>query len=297
MKLDSGDLEKTLPAKSFSLEAVLIQTEQIKETVEEAATDLASVNQVLKQERKANIPVQTLKSAIVQNEKAETQVAKASSDLEQVNIQLNQEVAERIIIDSELTAVKTNLAKANDDLSKSLAKEKEIRQLALQDPLTGLPNRVLFEDRLNYGLSQSKRHGWGLAVLFIDLNKFKSINDSYGHDMGDKILLMVAERLQAFVRDEDMVSRWGGDEFVCILFNVRQEADLFRIAEKMVNRIAEVYESEGNVFSVRASIGIATCPKDGETVDVLFKNADRAMYKAKATEKGIIMFCESLLDG
>lgn len=292
MKLDSKDLKKKVLTKSIALGQVLNQNEEIKENVEEAANTLTKVNKALKQEKEAKIPVQGIKESLTQNEKAEQLVVKAANDLHQVNTELAKEVAERIVIESELDNTKINLAEVRNDLSKSLAKEKETRQIAFQDALTGLPNRVLFEEHLNYGLSQAKRYGWGLAVLFIDLNKFKNINDSYGHDMGDKILSMVANRLQTFVRDEDMVSRWGGDEFVCILFNVRQEADVVHIAEKIIRHIAEVYEFEGNVFSIKVSIGIAICPRDGETADILFKNADKAMYKAKGKEKAIMLFRE-----
>lgn len=292
-KLNSKNLKKPISAKTVSLERVLNQTEEIKESVKEAAIDLASVNEVLKQEKKITLPVQAIEAALVQNKKAEHQVAKASTDLDQVNIELAKEVAERLVIESELIATNINLAKAHDDLSKSLAKEEETRQIALQDALTGLPNRLLFEQRLNHGLIQTKRYGWGLAIMFIDLDKFKNINDSFGHDVGDKVLLMVAERLQDFVRDEDMVSRWGGDEFVCILLNVHQETDVVCIAEKMVYRIAEPCEFEGKAFSIKASVGIAISPGDGETPDTLFKNADKAMYKAKGTEKRIMLFREA----
>jgi diguanylate cyclase (GGDEF)-like protein len=149
---------------------------------------------------------------------------------------------------------------------------------------------VLFEQHLEQGLIQAKRHGWGLAVLFIDIDKFKSINDSYGHDIGDKVLLVVANRLQSLVRRLDTVSRWGGDEFMCLLMEVKQEADVTRLAEKMVNRIAEACEFNGIVISIRASIGIAIYPADGETVDALFKNADMAMFKAKGTETRVALF-------
>ncbi len=104
---------------------------------------------------------------------------------------------------------------------------------------------------------------------------------------------MVANRLKSFVRDEDIASHWGGDEFVCLLLEVKQEADATHLAEKMINRIAEAYEVNGHVFSIIASIGIAIYPADGDTADVLFKNADTAMYKAKGTEKRVVLFRES----
>ena len=291
--MKSKDLKKTKPAKRVSLKRVLNQNEKIKKNVKQAASELTSVNEVLKQGIKVNIPVQTIEEAITQNEDVEHKVARAADDLHQVNTELAKEVAERVVIESELADTKTDLAEVRDDLSKSQAKEEETRKITLHDALTGLPNRVLFEQRLDHGLIQAKRHGWGLAVLFIDIDKFKSINDSYGHDLGDKVLLMVANRLQSSVREEDMVSRWGGDEFMCLLLEVKQEADVTRLAEKMVNRIAEACEFNGIVLSIRASIGIAIYPADGETADILFKNADTAMYKAKGTEKRVVLFRES----
>ena len=98
------------------------------------------------------------------------------------------------------------------------------------------------------------------------------------------------------VRGEDTVSRWGGDEFVCLLLEVKQEADVTRLAEKMVNRISEAFKFNGTVLSIRVSIGIAIYPADGETADILFKNADTAMYKAKGTEKRVVLFRDSVFD-
>ena len=290
MKSKSKDLKKNASAKKASLGGVLKKNEEIKETVKEAAGELTSVNQILKQEK---APVQVIKHALTQNEGVERKVAKAADDLKLVNAKLAKELAERIIIESELADTKTNLAEVRDDLSKAQVKEAEAQQIALRDALTGLPNRVSFEQGLDHGLIQAKRHGWGLAVLFIDIDKFKSINDSYGHDLGDQVLLMVANRLQSFVRDEDMVSRWGGDEFVCLLFEVKQEADVTRLAEKIINRISEACEFNGTTLSIRASIGIAMYPADGETADILFKNADTAMYRAKRTKKRVVLFRKS----
>ncbi len=294
--MKSKDLKKTVPTKNISLRRVLNKNEKIKETVKQAASELTSVNEVLKQEEKVHIPVQTTQEAITQNVGVEHKVAKAADDLKQVNAELTKEVAERVAFESELADTKIDLAEARDDLSKSQVKEEETRQITLHDALTGLPNRVLFEQRLEHGLIQAKRHGWKLAVLFIDIDKFKSINDTYGHDLGDKVLLMVANRLQSSVREEDMVCRWGGDEFVCLLLDVKQEANITRIAEKMVNRIAEACEFNGTVLSIRPSIGISIYPADGETADILFKNADTAMYKAKGTEKRVVLFRESAFD-
>jgi len=290
MQSTSKNLKKTISAKRASLGHVLKSNEKIKETLKKAASELTSVNEALNQE---NIPDQVMKQALTQNENVEQKVEKAAGDLKLVNVKLAKEMTERIAIESELANTKTDLAEVRDDLLKSQVKEVEAQQIALQDVLTGLPNRVSFEQRLDHGLIQAQRHSWGLAVLFIDIDKFKSINDSYGHDLGDKVLLMVANRLQSSVRDEDMVSRWGGDEFVCLLLKVKQEADATRLAEKMINRIAEACEFNGTVLSIKASIGIAIYPEDGKSADILLKNADTAMYKAKGTETRVVLFRES----
>jgi diguanylate cyclase (GGDEF)-like protein len=290
MKSKSKDLKKNISIKRASLGRVLKKNEKIKETVKEAASELTLVNKILKQEK---APVQVIKQALTQNEDVEHKIAKAADDLKLVNAKLAKELAERIVIEAELADTKTDLAEVRDDLSKSQIKEEEAQKIALQDALTGLPNRVSFELGLDRGLIQAKRHGWGVAVLFIDIDKFKSINDSYGHDLGNQVLLMVANRLQSSIRDEDMVSRWGGDEFVCLLLEVKQEADVTRLAEKIINRLSEASEFNGTVLSVTASIGIAIYPADGETADILFKNADTAMYKAKGTEKRVVLFRES----
>ena len=290
MKSKSKELKKSVTTKNASLERVLKKNEKIKENVTQAASELTSINEVLKQGKGVEVPVQVIKEVITLNKEVEYKVAQAADDLHQVNAELAHEMAERVVLESELADTKTDLADVRDDLSKSQAKEEETRKFSLQDALTGLPNRVLFEQSFDNGLIQAKRHGWGLAVLFIDIDNFKSINDTYGHDMGDKVLIMVADRLKSSVRKVDTISRWAGDEFVCLLMEVKQGAVVTRLAEKMVNRISEAFEFNGTVLSIRVSIGIAIYPADGETADVLFKKADTAMYKAKGTEKGVMLF-------
>ena len=285
MKSESNDARDARPAKGSSLAYVLKQSECIKDTVEQAVNELILVNETLQQDNKNSDPVQTITEAIMMNEDVEHKLAKAADDLSQVNTQLKEQVADREGMASELADTKTDLAEVRDDLSTSQIKEREARKRALQDPLTGLPNRASFDQALDHGLIQARRHGWNLAVLFIDIDEFKSINDSYGHDMGDKVLLMVANRLQSSLREGDTVSRWGGDEFVCLVLEVKQEADVRRLAGKLAGRIAEACECNGNVLSVNASIGIAIYPADGRTADILFKNADEAMFRAKRTKK------------
>lgn len=291
-----GALDKSGSNEEISLKLVLEQSEEIKEKVKEAAEQISSVNAVLKQEEKGSHPYPTIEEAIARNEEAEQKVTKAVEDLHQVNAELAKQVAERIDIELELKQTKSDLFDIRADLSKSQIKEKDALHIALHDSLTGLPNRLLLEQRLDHGLTQARRYGWKLAVLFIDLDKFKNINDSYGHDIGDRLLVTVAKRLQASVRGEDMVSRWGGDEFICLLLNVKQESDVISLANKMVDQISQECNFDGTMVSISATIGIALCPRDGETAEVLFKQVDRAMYRSKGTTKRVMLFRDSILD-
>jgi diguanylate cyclase (GGDEF)-like protein len=284
--MKSKDLKKIAFAKKALLGQVLKKNQRIKKNVKKAASELTFVNEILEQE---DVTVQVMEQALIQNKDVEQRVAQAADDLRTVNVELANEVAERMGIESELAEMKTELAGVRDDLSNSEVNVEIAQQRALQDPLTGLPNRISFEQGLAQGLIQAKRHAWGLAVLFIDIDKFKAINDSYGHGMGDQVLLTVANRLKSFVRGGDTVSRWGGDEFVCLLLEVQRESDVVHVATQLVNRIAESFEFNGTVLSITSSIGIAMYPEDGETAEILFKKADIAMYEAKGTNRRVFL--------
>ncbi len=293
---DTDILNESENDEEASLNHVLVQSKEIKTKVGEAAEQISSVNVVLKKTEKDSHSDLTIEEAIVQNEEAEQKITKAERDLHKVNDELAKQVVKTIDIELELKKTKNALSDVLADLSKSQLKEKDALHIALHDALTGLPNRLQLEQRLDHGLTQARRYGWKLAVLFIDLDKFKNINDSYGHDIGDKLLITVANRLQAFVRGEDMVSRWGGDEFICILLNINQESDAVSIANKMVEQISQECNFDGTVVSITATIGIALCPRDGETAEVLFKQVDRAMYRSKGTPRRVTLFSEEILD-
>lgn len=176
-------------------------------------------------------------------------------------------------------------------LAAAIEQKDAARHAALHDPLTGLPNRALFNDRLEHGLAQARRHGWTLAVMFIDLDKFKAINDTHGHEAGDRVLQTIAGRLKANTRGGDTVCRHGGDEFLSLLMETRDEQAIASIAQKIANAIqAPLDVSAGGLVvnvSVGASIGIAVFPKHGDTADTLINNADKAMYRAKQDKSGI----------
>jgi diguanylate cyclase (GGDEF)-like protein len=289
-------LEHSESIEEIPLKLVLDQSEEIKENIRKVVDQISSVNAIFKQDKKIYFPYPTIEQAIAQNEEAERRINKAVGDLHQVNTELAKQVAERIDIESELKQTKSELFDIRADLSKSQLKEKDALYIALHDPLTGLPNRLLLEQRLEHGLTQSRRYGQKLAIMFIDLDKFKNINDSYGHDIGDKLLITVARRLQDAVRGEDMVSRWGGDEFICLLMNIKHESDAVNFATKMVEEISQECDLDGTVVSISATIGIAICPKDGETAEILFRQVDRAMYRSKGTDQRIMLFDESILE-
>ena len=257
-----------------ALTKVLGQAETVKVLVDEAAQDLCSVNSVLKQGLQESNATPGIDKALQKSEVIEDNVQDAADKLSIVNAALRDEVSERHVLESKLEAL--------------TEREEASRHAAVHDPLTGLPNRVLFNDRLEHGLAQAKRHGWSLAVMFIDLNDFKKVNDTYGHGAGDSVLKTIAARLTQRVRDDDTVSRHGGDEFLYLLTAVNDEGDLPAIAEKILASIQEPCSvNVGDVTihpSIGASLGIAVFPKNGSTSNVLIQGADKAMYQAKTSK-------------
>ena len=161
---------------------------------------------------------------------------------------------------------------------------KTLASLALTDPLTGLANRRLLVDRLSMEMVHARREQCGLAVLYLDLDGFKEINNTLGHAAGDTLLKMVAARLQSTVREEDTVARLGGDEFVIVL-RLTEGVDAGQVATKVIAAVARPYLIEGNAASVTISAGIGLYPVHGEDPDALMKSADLALYEAKRSGK------------
>jgi len=167
------------------------------------------------------------------------------------------------------------------DITERKHAEEHILHLAHHDALTNLPNRLLFFDRLEQSIHQAKRNRRKVALLFIDLDFFKNINDSIGHQVGDMLLQAVAKRLSSAVREGDTVARLGGDEFVVTLPGVREAEDAVQVAQKIIQAIAQPYEVGGYTLNITASIGLSVYPDDGHDVVTLVKNADTAMYHTK----------------
>ncbi|QEM67640.1 EAL domain-containing protein [Geobacter sp. FeAm09] len=171
------------------------------------------------------------------------------------------------------------------DISERKKAEETISFQAMHDHLTHLPNRRLFKDRLELSMNQSKRNGRLVGVMFIDLDRFKLVNDTHGHAEGDELLVNVAHRLRNCVRAGDTLARQGGDEFTVLLPDLYRSEDACIIAEKVLDALKAPFQVKGQEFRATASIGIAVYPHDGDSADALLKNADIAMYKVKATGK------------
>jgi diguanylate cyclase (GGDEF)-like protein/PAS domain S-box-containing protein len=175
--------------------------------------------------------------------------------------------------------------------------EHRITYLATHDALTGLPNRSLLEDRMRHAIEHAHRYGQQLGILFLDLNRFKIVNDSLGHDKGDLLLRIVAERLKRKVRQGDTISRLGGDEFVVVLENAGTDDDIAFIAKNILDEISRPVRLNGHELNVTTSIGASIFPRDGTDSATLLKRADLAMYQAKEISSGDFRFYTPEMDG
>ena len=182
-------------------------------------------------------------------------------------------------IGSRISVMRARILRSNEELTNSLA---TIQDMATHDSLTGLPNRTSLSDTLQHAVSKADRNKHGLALFFIDLDDFKSINDTLGHPTGDQLLREMARRIRASIRVSDLVARLGGDEFVVMIESVAERASLQLLATKILLAISEPAQLQEHEVKVTASIGIATYPADGKDVPTLLANADMAMYRAKS---------------
>ena len=275
--------EYSQPANSLT--QVLGQSERVKDIVEECADDLSSVNAGLKRELMDEDISPAVENALEKSKAVEDKVQDASKELSLVNMALKEEVQERAILQEKLAV--------------EIKQGDEARHASLHDPLTGLPNRALFNDRLEHGMAHAKRNGISLVVMFLDLDDFKSINDTHGHDVGDIVLTTIAGRIKQASRDEDTVCRHGGDEFLYMLVEIRSERDITTIAEKIIAMVklpCDIRIRDLNIsLVISPSIGIATYPADGMTADSLIANADKAMYQAKRNKSGYSLFADLTL--
>ena len=186
-----------------------------------------------------------------------------------------------------------NYVRVFSDISSLKDSQRQLEQLANYDSLTQLPNRNLFHDRLREALERAKRHRQHVAVLFIDLDNFKDVNDSLGHDVGDAVLKQVAGRIKGCLRASDAVCRLGGDEFTVMMEEANIPEDAAQVSERIVHAFAEPFLIAGHKIVTSVSIGISIYPLHGNDIDALLKNADLAMYQAKEVGKnGFRFFAE-----
>lgn len=194
-------------------------------------------------------------------------------------------LARGMVVERTTSGMALRMVGTTTDISRMKASEELIWQQANFDTLTGIPNRRMFFERLQMEIQRVQRYGGAFALLFIDLDEFKEINDQRGHNVGDEVLKCITERLLGLVRSTDLVARLGGDEFTIIVNHVTSAADLETIVQKILAVVQQPIDIEGYIAKVSASIGVVNCPDDGFNADELLNKSDRAMYVAKAKGK------------
>ncbi|MFI5013303.1 MAG: putative bifunctional diguanylate cyclase/phosphodiesterase [Hyphomicrobiales bacterium] len=183
-----------------------------------------------------------------------------------------------------------------EDVTERRAAEAAIKHLARYDPLTKLPNRMFFRDEIMHVLVRARERHERCAILFIDLDQFKQVNDTLGHSQGDELLCSVADRLRTVVRDTDLVARLGGDEFVIVQSPLRRSDQAAGLAKRVVSLLNEAFDVDGHQVIIGASVGISVAPRDGVDADTLLKNADMALYRAKSDGRSTWRFFEKDMD-
>lgn len=273
-----------------TLRRALEQSQDVKAKAQAVAEDLGSHNEFVKQKIADGATMVSARKALASGAEAEVKVQECADDLDEVNGSLEVGIEDLKDINIELAAAQRTLARTKAALALAREEEKTARLRSLHDSATGLPNRELFDDRLEHAVSIAKRHDWTLAVMFLDLDGFKLVNDVHGHAAGDSVLKEVARRLLEHCRQEDSVCRNGGDEFLYYLMNPGAAGNIARIASDLARSIARPIDAGGLILSVKPSIGIAIYPEDGDAVEQLVRNADAAMYRAKRAKKGYAFF-------
>lgn len=263
-------------------------SEHAKEVVEACAVELSTVNDSLKQELAESGPAPVIQQALEQSEEVETKVEECAEELLSVNTALVEGIHERRDLHDEL-------ARTHSALAESRRQVRKARSDALHDALTGLPNFTLFKDRLEVALTQARRHDWRLAVMFIDLDRFKEVNDTHGHHVGDACLKEIADRLELITRGDDTVCRRGGDEFQFLMQEAGEQSVIAAVADKLVASMGASCQLGAVQVAVSGSIGISVFPNDGHSAQELLEKADAAMYAAKGKGNGPVFW--SQIDG
>jgi diguanylate cyclase (GGDEF)-like protein len=280
--------------KADALAVALEQSQDVKAKVEACADELASANDIVKKKIAEGATTLSAHKALANTERAESKVQECADDLHEVTETLAQGIDDLKQTEIALAKARDALADTEAALATAQEEEKKARRRALHDSSTGLPNRDLFDDRLAHAISLARRHDWTLAVMFLDLDRFISINDRYGHAVGDLVLKEVARRLLQHSRDEDTVCRNGGDEFLYLLMNPQGGENIELIAGTVLKDIAQPIDIDDLQLVIKSSVGIAVYPDHGTTGEQLIRNADTAMYRAKKRMSGGCVFFNAL---
>ena len=268
------------------LKQALEQSHEVKAKVEACAEDLAQANEGTKKTIAAGATTLSARQTLEHTQAVETKVQECAEDLNSVTKTLAQGIDELKVVEVALAGSRAALAETTASLELALASEERANFRALHDQTTGLPNRALFDDRLSQALALAQRRDWTVAVMFLDLDHFKAVNDVHGHAAGDIVLKEISKRLAQNARDEDTVCRNGGDEFLYLLMNPQGTDNVERIAAAVIENLARTIHVGEKQLTVRPSIGIAIYPQGGVDGGALIQNADAAMYRAKKIDCG-----------
>jgi diguanylate cyclase (GGDEF)-like protein len=264
-----------------ALETAIDQSHEVKAKIEACADELAANNQLAQAQIANGATTLPAEQALQEGVAVERQVQEVAGDLQQVNEQLSQGLGEVQEVELALSRSRQALEDSKTALASSIEAERSASWRAMHDGKTGLPNRSLFDDRLAQAIAGAERHGWMLAVMFLDLDRFKAINDSHGHAAGDAVLTTIAQRLLSHARDEDTVCRNGGDEFLYLLINPSGRDNTRRIATLVRETIMQPIQYGALSLVIEPSIGIALYPDHATDMETLIARADAAMYVAK----------------
>ena len=280
---------------STALKLVLEKSREVKKRIATCSTDLVIANEIVTRRLAETSTPLSAHDLMVSSEEINERVQEGAEDLQGINQSLAQGIDELTKTESSLTDTREALGRTETALTVADGERKKFESEALHDLKTDLPNRRLFDDRLAQAIEAAKRHCWTLAVMFLDLDNFKGINDALGHGVGDEVLSEVALGLLLNTRGEDTACRNGGDEFLVLLVDPQGRENIARIANVISRYIGAIKEEARLGVSISASIGIAIYPENGTTADELIKNADSAMYKAKEMKSRYVFANASLV--
>ena len=279
---DDGSSPHPISAgETIALKQALVQSRGVKQKVDAVVDSLETSNDQVRNLISGGATSLPAGESLAENERVESTVKEVADDLDRVNGALTQGVEHLEVIGQALSDSHSAQRQTEADLVASEQHGEAARERSLHDAATGLPNRALFEDRLVHAISMAERHAWTLAILFLDLDRFKDVNDTFGHAAGDAVLIKVAERMALHIRDEDTVCRYGGDEFLFLLVNPQGADNVERIVETITASIAEPMDIGAATVSIGASVGVAYFPDNGHTGPELVAFADTAMYGVK----------------